>query len=220
MSKPISIIHLSDLHISHSDITNQSIVLQALWSDIRQRRESGFTPDLVFFTGDLIAKGDYSTENKTLVREKFVTPLLEAAGIPRDRLFVVPGNHDVQLPGRHRYVSSALDAIKCQEHARDFFLAAQLDPVADGSEGFNDLLVSLCLAVPALSNSHYRAYKTEVGSLNVGICAINSAWRASGRANDADYGTLIIGRHQLDELVESVKACDLCSDYSTIRCSG
>jgi hypothetical protein len=184
-------------------------VLQALWDDIHRHRKDGFAPDLAFFTGDLIAKGDYSPENTNLAREQFIVPLLEATGLTANRLFIVPGNHDVQLPKRHRYVSSALDALKSQDQVHEFFIEAKRDPVADGSEGFNDFVGSLSLASPVMSNAHYRAYRLALNGLNIGICGINSAWRSSGRPHDADYGRLIIGRHQLDELVENVKSCDL-----------
>jgi predicted MPP superfamily phosphohydrolase len=209
MSGPVSIIHLSDLHISSAEFSSQSVVLQALWEDIARHRKTGFTPDLVFFTGDLIARGDYNTDNLTLAREQFIAPLMEAAELPLDRFFMVPGNHDVQLSKRHRYVTSALDAISSQDQVRDFLLEARRDPVSDGLEGFNALVRSIPQATPVLENSHFRAYQISLHGLRIGVCAINSSWRASGRPNNADYGHLIIGRQQLDELIEAVKSYDL-----------
>jgi hypothetical protein len=208
MPKTISIVHLSDLHLSTTEYGNQSIVLRALWDDLRERRRGGQSFDLVFFTGDLIAKGQYTPENEALARDSFFQPLLQATGIPADRLFVVPGNHDIQLSKRSKYLGPVHDTLDSQDKVRDYLLQSQTDPLRTGLEAFRELTKPLSTSPPLITNSLYTAYRVTIGSVDIGICAINSAWRATGRANNADCGTLIIGRHQMDEVLNAVRGCE------------
>ena len=68
-------------------------VLSAMLQDIRQRHEAGATVDFVVVSGDLAFSGKQS--EYALVAE-FLGELVASVGIPRQRLFCVPGNHDVQ----------------------------------------------------------------------------------------------------------------------------
>jgi len=56
------------------------------------REEEGLSPDLIFVTGDLAFSG--APAEYALTRA-FFDDLLEATGLARERLFPVPGNHDV-----------------------------------------------------------------------------------------------------------------------------
>jgi 3',5'-cyclic AMP phosphodiesterase CpdA len=140
MSHLITILHLSDLHISTSESTSQSIVLEALWNDIRASRDRGHVFDFAFFTGDLIAKGDYSPIHMQLARRIFIDPLLEVSGLPNTRLFIVPGNHDVQLSKRSLYVPPVFDSLDNQESVRAFFVESERAPLAIGLESFSDFV--------------------------------------------------------------------------------
>jgi hypothetical protein len=92
-SKTVTWIHLSDCHMEAEDRFNRNIVLGALWADIRQLRNRGLAADFVAFTGDVAYHG-FPVEYELAARELF-DPLLAAAEVPKERLFVIPGNHDV-----------------------------------------------------------------------------------------------------------------------------
>src|SRR5262245_34482326 len=93
----MKILHLSDLHIDLAHLRDQKIVLKALFADLRREISENGVFDLVFFTGDLIAKGAYSPENMATAKDEFIEPLLAATQIESSRFFMVPGNHDVNL---------------------------------------------------------------------------------------------------------------------------
>ena len=85
-------LHVSDFHLSDKGPYNQEVILNALVSSVKRFRAEGHKPDLIFATGDIAQNGKaqeyaYATE--------FFNALLDAAGLQKERLFIVPGNHDV-----------------------------------------------------------------------------------------------------------------------------
>ena len=95
-------LHISDLHLTKSteDKTawnaeqfNQDFVTRSMLNaidDLVQRH--GKTLDLVFITGDVARQGK---DDEYAAAKVFCQRLLEVAGVTSDRLFLVPGNHDV-----------------------------------------------------------------------------------------------------------------------------
>ena len=77
------------------DEFNRSIVLSSLWRDIETLRDQqGLQADFAAFTGDAAFHG--LQEEYGLAASEFFHPLLKAANLSRERLFLVPGNHDVE----------------------------------------------------------------------------------------------------------------------------
>jgi hypothetical protein len=87
-------LHLSDLHFRGGELHtwNEDVVLRGLLGDVRERLAEGLTPDLVLVTGDLAFGG--AAEEYRLVAG-FFDELLAVTALPKERLFPVPGNHDV-----------------------------------------------------------------------------------------------------------------------------
>ncbi len=93
--QPIRILHLSDIHFKAAKTWDADPVLRALARFIRDEVKHGMAPDLVAITGDLANAG--TAEEYALTRtwiEKQLWPALSDC-LPRDRLLLVPGNHDV-----------------------------------------------------------------------------------------------------------------------------
>jgi tetratricopeptide (TPR) repeat protein/predicted phosphodiesterase len=85
-------LHVSDFHIRAGDPYDRDVVLRALVASVKDLRERGRAPDLVFATGDVAYSGKTPEYEPAT---KFFDDLLVAAGLKRRRLFVIPGNHDV-----------------------------------------------------------------------------------------------------------------------------
>ena len=95
------ILHLSDLHIKRVgnklddaercsyNLCNQVEVIQSV-SPI----------DFIFITGDLVDKGGNSFDSIhdgfEVVNNIVIIPLLKITGLPKSRVILVPGNHDVE----------------------------------------------------------------------------------------------------------------------------
>jgi 3',5'-cyclic AMP phosphodiesterase CpdA len=90
-------LHLSDWHHGNKGIQDRALVRDALINDI-ENRTTGCDPrleklDFVFFTGDLGNCG--AGDEYAAARTEFLDRVVAAANITPDRLFLVPGNHDV-----------------------------------------------------------------------------------------------------------------------------
>lgn len=203
------IVHLSDLHLAEVTRQDQSIVLEALFADLR--RQSSEEPiDLVLFTGDLVAKGQFSPGTLSLVNELFVQPLLSAAGITPQQFFLVPGNHDVNQKKRTVLFNPVIEACTTKEKVDQL-----LDQINDHEQllsqmkDFDEIYSKLVELAPTYSDALCRTYIFDVDDTRVGIACLNSAWKASGQSGDKDYGTLLVGERQVEKAEKSIKDCDI-----------
>lgn len=86
-------LHISDLHVRTGDSYDRDVVFGALVRSVKEFRErQDRAPDLVFATGDIAHAGQ---PEEYVIATDFFDRLLEAAGLDRNRLYAVPGNHDV-----------------------------------------------------------------------------------------------------------------------------
>jgi predicted MPP superfamily phosphohydrolase len=90
----ITWLHISDLHFRGGDSYDADVVLRALLQDVAERIESdGLRPDFIAVTGDLAFSGKPAEYEQAA---GFFDQLLATTGLDKQRLFVVPGNHDVE----------------------------------------------------------------------------------------------------------------------------
>lgn len=85
-------LHISDFHIRGGDPYHRDVVLSALVRSVAEYRARGRAPDVIFATGDIAHSGKAQEYE---IASKFFDDLLSAAKLNKDRLFVIPGNHDV-----------------------------------------------------------------------------------------------------------------------------
>ncbi len=88
-------LHLSDWHQKEKDFDRQ-IVRDALINDIKNR--VAIDPnleriDFIVFSGDVAFSG--KPEEYKIAKEELFEPLLKACGISPEKLFIAPGNHDL-----------------------------------------------------------------------------------------------------------------------------
>ena len=94
MTKKTTILHISDIHIESDPDKkfDRTVVLEPLLERVREDYEKGLKPELVAVTGDIACKG---IKEEYDLATLFFTDLLDAVELGRDRIFIVPGNHDV-----------------------------------------------------------------------------------------------------------------------------
>src|SRR5262245_6637564 len=94
-------LHLSDLHLCEPRTGwDAARVIDTLTQDLRQLQERySLRPDLIFFTGDLVFGNvsDYPIDRQYQDGARFLDAVRNAfdPAIPKTRVFLVPGNHDV-----------------------------------------------------------------------------------------------------------------------------
>ena len=135
--RPICWLHISDLHLHVGNEWSQNVVLQEMCRDIERKRETGMKADFILISGDIAFSG--KAKEYDLAKE-FLAKLQSHSGVPAERIFCVPGNHDIDrsrqrsafVGARHRLQTiSDINELLCdseelatllvrQEHYRNF----------------------------------------------------------------------------------------------------
>jgi len=193
-------IHLSDLHMQEKDSFDRSRVMEALFEDIEQRGDIDLGLKLinaVFFTGDLAYHG-YKKEYELAISE-FVDPLLKKLNIGKDKLFFVPGNHDIDITkfksyaqGWQKNFKSGEDVTRFLESDEDMTL---LKPRIQGyEENFLKPITDQELRTPGL----FYTAKLIIDNKNISVLCLNSAWICTGNEDDK----ACLGERQLVEALK------------------
>jgi 3',5'-cyclic AMP phosphodiesterase CpdA len=66
------------------------VVLKAMCERIGQLRGQGAAADFILLTGDLAFSGK---PEEYALADGFLDELVEASGVPNERIFCIPGNH-------------------------------------------------------------------------------------------------------------------------------
>ena len=90
--RPLSWLHISDLHLRVGGEWAQDVVLTEMCRHIEQQRNDGSTLDFILVTGDIAFSGQAEEYS---IAERFFDELATKSGVPRDLIFCVPGNHDI-----------------------------------------------------------------------------------------------------------------------------
>lgn len=199
---PVTWLHISDLHVRSGDSYDRHVVFRALVSSVRRFRErDGRTPDLVFATGDITYSGK---PEEYVIATEFLDQLLDAAGLGRQRLYVVPGNHDVD-----RVVGLQLTReLGSRTAADDYFhpdtpklhLTQKLRAFLRWHQEYFDGIH----AMPENSTCG-PAELVQVRGRKLGISPINTALFCQ---DDTDHERLFVGRRCLDAALEELNRLD------------
>ena len=198
--RPISWLHISDIHLRSDKKWQQDVVLKAMCRNIEKRREAGMVVDFILVTGDIAFSGK-SKEYE--LAASFFDDLQTASEVPKERIFCIAGNHDIDR-GRQKL---------CFRGARSELVSAEeVDTFLGGGESFNTLL---------LRQKNYRHFqqsyfegqertqtadglgyvsRLELSEIRLAIVGLDSAWLADGEMDD--HGKLLIGERQAINAIE------------------
>jgi predicted MPP superfamily phosphohydrolase len=205
-------IHISDMHFSPSNAADIELVRDSLIKDIQAFRAT--TPvDFIFFTGDLVDRGD-DPDSFLGAIEEIINPLMAAAGVDRQNFILCPGNHDVSqkaFKGLH-YLDAGLTASLQTLTATNKFIDSQNDEWFSHSlrpmgqyEDFEELHYG---TKPIGPSRLVKIFDRLIGDRKISICAFNSAWRSqAGTGNDKER--LIIGERTIDAAIQASENADL-----------
>jgi predicted MPP superfamily phosphohydrolase len=217
----LRILHISDLHMRSMDgPQSRRAGLEAAqrWRVLGPKWEENLNElcderpfDIVAFTGDLGDRGHISDYPRAI---EYLRAWCERLDVPLDRLFLVPGNHDIDrsiaeeawkglraaAQARPLDVSSWMaggaTSLALDEKFRDDILRRQ---AAFRSAIANDL--GLRQLLPSNSPHGRLGYKASIHldglSEPVHIIGLDSAWLSG---DDNDSGNLLLTTHQIDQL--------------------
>ena len=181
-------------------------MLEAIEKELIKKEQK---PSLIFITGDLVHGGQ---ADEYQVAKEFCDQLLKITGLPKDRLFIVPGNHDVNR-----------NDIK-PIHTKNWY---QFETQDDISEILSDDDISSIL-LRKLKN-FYTFYNDFFGSeinvkdhsiitqsieiaelsIKINLLGLNSAL-FSGYDGD-DKNKLAFGSYQIEQALQTMDKCSMLS---------
>lgn len=192
--RKFSILHLSDLHITKSRNTYPPI-LKKLITDVA--KETKHIDSLILVvTGDIIDKANYKEAKDIAV--SFFSDLQSKLEGKIHRIYITPGNHDKNRLG-------------CNDMLQKYFSGKQYDELYDEfeqgdwknlfSQNFSDY-ISLLGEISdktgiKINNKLYYCDVFKIDDCYVRLNSINSSITSF---NDDDYGSLHIGKFQIDRI--------------------
>lgn len=204
MSEPrsITILHLSDMQFGPKhrfEPTAPGSLFARLRDDFTAMHERhGLVPDLILVTGDLVESGKPS-EFKQF--KAFAEATVEHFGLPRRRLVMIPGNHDINRAAAESYFKD------CEGDERTPKL-----PYWPKLRHYAAMFAEFYTNEPDLQFSETEPYTTfEYPDLGVVVAGLNSTIADSHRADD-HYGFL--GELQLRHFAPKLR---LAADQGLLR---
>ena len=199
MSRQISWLHLSDLHLRSGDQYNQNIAISSLLNDLIQLVDKGkYKFDLVFITGDIAFSGnpeEYSIANE------FIKNLSSATDVPVDRIFCVPGNHDVDRRRITPFINSSSKSLNNRDSVSQVIgNKKERELFTDRHVPYFDFLQATFPWANNIHNSDLSYTKTlDINGIRFSIVGLNSAWLSG---SDNDNGLIIIGERQVRDAID------------------
>lgn len=197
-------LHISDLHLRSS--YDGDIVLDKLLEDITNFLiNNSFNLDFIVLSGDI----SYSSKPEEYkIAFKFLDKLLEITHLDKNKLFLVPGNHDVDRGAISPGAQSIRKNLKSRDDinnllANDDDRSLMLKRLHNYSQFIEDYIKENII----FNNSkYYYLKKIRVNDLEISIVGLNSAWLSG---SNEDQGKLALGEKQVRSALQQVENSDI-----------
>ncbi|WP_313646041.1 AAA family ATPase [Pseudomonas sp.] len=210
-------LHLSDIHFHPKTGWRDSHVRQELLDFLQEGFSDGSLsrPHLVFCTGD-IAFGETNEAPLEQQYEEaviFFDDLLKCCSLPRERLFMVPGNHDVNRREILDDQQSRLIAMAKSPREHVAAINQRFDGGGKDHRSAMERLKEYGQFVqsyrPELHWEDYHLYaqQVEVEGWNIGVAGFNSAWSCAGSEDDRHIW--LAGQWQFNHMAKGLRGADL-----------
>lgn len=206
-------LHISDLHFLENSSWRDSQPLKKLLDDLDGLLKSGLRIDLVLCTGD-IGFGETKTEplaDQYAEAKIFFDKVLETCKLSYDRLFLVPGNHDID---RNKVRNSQTEWFRASQrnsaHINQYF--QNKDPEIQGAMerlGAYQLFIKENYPHIHLDENITFGALVEINQISIAISGLNSAWSC---ADNADKNQIWLAGEA--QLYASSKAIDTLTSGS------
>lgn len=172
-----TILHISDTHFQCTDDFDADIKMTTLLEYLSGLAEKELAPAAVVFSGDVAFSGK---TDEYEIAGKFFDQVLKAFRVEdRKRLFVVPGNHDVDwdlITPEHEKQIRAIRKDRFSEDSDRFFESKDLlRPFLEKFRGYQTFSTGY-LGKRFDEDEHCSADLVEVDGFKIGIASFNSAW--------------------------------------------
>ncbi|HEX3184592.1 MAG TPA: metallophosphoesterase [Pyrinomonadaceae bacterium] len=201
----ITWLHLSDWHQKGSDF-GRTIVRDALIKDLRDRKQIApelTNVDFVVFSGDLAFSG--AAAEYEAARKELLDPVLDAVRVGRDRLIIVPGNHDLDREYIPDLAPELQKAIDSEALIQKWLAERRLPKTLEPFEAYRKFVSTY---TGRTAPDYASVLRFDVRGTKIGIVGLNSAWM-TGRNKDTngvinDYGFTLIGEQQIHNSLQQI----------------
>jgi calcineurin-like phosphoesterase family protein len=204
----ITWLHISDLHWREAQAYDANVVTNALLRDLADRTQ--IAPelaqiDMIFVTGDVAFAGQ---PEEYRLAQRFFDDLLRVTKVDKSRLFIVPGNHDVD---RTAIAETAINLVAG-------LVSRQLVNQVLADEVSRATIMQRLHRYQRFANSYLKRHlpfdsarycyvkKRRLGSKEIAILGFNTAWTAG---SNADYARLLLGERQVRSALDQAKHADI-----------
>ncbi|HKP52732.1 MAG TPA: metallophosphoesterase [Chloroflexia bacterium] len=204
-------LHLSDWHEGREGTKyDMEIIRERLVKDIEARAEiSGKLRkvDFVIFSGDITFSGEEKQYESAI--GNFLDPVLRAVGLPSERLFIIPGNHDLNQASL-KYVPALLQRpLGTEQEAKQLILDERMK--VKMLEPFEAYTAFASKYTPHFASPYASYHSEEINGQRIAFLGLNSALMC-GRYKDSDtskindYGRLVVGEPQVMTAIRKLEA--------------
>jgi len=209
-TKPIRILHLSDFHFRKETAWDAEPVLRGLGGAIQ-----GMKPDVLAITGDVAYSGKAGEDSDPGEYDRALTwfneSLRPALGtdFPRERILIVPGNHDVDRSAVKRQ-AKALQSDLLQEGTQQAVAEVLADPEERDSllkrhKAFLKFMAD-CRGETEAPDVPWWSKTLELHGWHVHFAGICSTWMSW---QEHDKGNLLVGQWQVNKLLRGAESADV-----------
>ncbi len=201
MTANTTILHISDIHIESTpeNTFDHTVVLDPLLKRVEEDYTNGLQPEIIVITGDIAYKG---IKAEYAEAQKFLNNLLGKLNIPPERMFIVPGNHDVN---RKIYRPKDIPSYGTMEELNnDLINHAYRQDLFKGMNEYFDFIQTHYPHLQAIENNlipFVRDFTTNSGK-RLALIGLNSAWMCR---TSSDAGRIAIGEYQMKLAAEELK---------------
>lgn len=195
---------ISDLHLkSNIETWSQKVVLRDMVRDIETRKQGFQNVRFIIVSGDLAFSG--GADEYRLV-ESFLDDLRRVVGLDRNRVFFVPGNHDISRDIQTTCYAGARHLLNSPQ-AVEQFLSTPLErqTLLQRLSGYIDFDSRFCENHDRHLTEDGLAFVAplKIDDLPICIAGLNSAWLYGG---DDDMRHIIVGDRPIIDAVELIRS--------------
>lgn len=209
--KGITWLHLSDWHQQGKEF-DRKVVRDELVKDIRNRKKISqdlAQIDFIVFSGDVAFSGK-EEEYKTAIKQ-FFEPVLEATGLTKEYLFIVPGNHDLDRTKFKLLPQALTKPFASQQQVQEWLTDQEMRNHL--LEPFKDYKQFATNYAEQNQPDYANIRQWEINGKRVALLGINSALMAGRNSNLQgevdDYGKLVVGEPQIYDPLRQLENYDL-----------
>ncbi|WP_407268965.1 metallophosphoesterase [Tenacibaculum maritimum] len=204
----LRILHLTDFHYTENK-TSIPIQNRLIDSLSKTLKKDSSEVDFIFFTGDIVDKGN-ELDHFFTAEKNLLDRLSNELKVPKTNVIICAGNHDVNRGQELDDIASSIKDIKNNEELNKYITKQEGKSLNASLENFNNYFKfhdSFYKKHSSDFNDYidkmYSIHKREKGGNKISISTINSAWRAIDSKTDS--GNLLYPTHLLKESYEKIK---------------